>query len=318
MLHVEKYLPVHFTEGRGGAKVQHLVIHTIEGSVESADKTFRMAGRNASTHDGVKAGEVWLWVRMKDTSWGAGDYAINKAGHNIETEGYARDVNRPAALLDSIAERMAEVLNWPNDNYQIPKLWTAGKRPGIKGHGDITPDRRWDPGAMDIGYLAWKLARLGVPTDWDRNVLLKATSPISHREAWLVHYVQRTVGATVDGLYGNGTASKVKEYQAKIGVAADGIWGHGTWTKHMQKVKAALDKRYPLLPPAPPPPPPPPPSDDSELWDAINALEELVAKQGATIEAQQGQLNAAHDKIRNLQANKAGVDHPHDVRVQVT
>ncbi len=306
MQHVERYLPGNYTVGRGGAKVEHLVIHTIEGSVASADAVFRNPDRNASTHDGVKTGEVWLWVRMKDTAWGAGDSAINKAGHNIETEGYARDVNRPAALLDSIAERMAEVLVHTADNYAIPKLWTVERRPGVKGHGDITPDRRWDPGAMDVGYLTWRLGRLGVAMDWDKGVVLKATSPISNRESWMVHYVQFVVGATVDGLYGNGTASLVKQYQAKIGVTADGLWGHGTWTRHMQIVRAALDKRYPLPPPTPPPTPEPLPDTHDDIWAAIKDLQAKVA-------AQAKEISAAHDKIRNLQANKAGVQHPHTI-----
>ena len=233
---------------------------------------------------------------MKDTAWGAGIQTVNKVAHNMETEGYARDMNRPASLLNTIAERMAEVFNWNRDGYDIPHLWTVGKRPGVKGHGDITPDRRWDPGAMDIGFLTWALARRGINMDWDPGVILfkPVSAPIIHREAWLVHYVQRVVGATVDGLYGNDTAGSVKQYQTKIGITADGQWGHGTWTKHMRITAAALDKRYPLVTPTPPIIVEPPPGTP--------AIETRLA-------ALERQVSAAHDKIRNLQANKAGVGH---------
>ena len=284
MKKVSKYLTGNYTPGRR-VTVNQLVMHTIEGSVPSADQTFRNPERKASTHDGIREGEVWLWVHEQDVAWGAGSHAVNEASHNVETEGYARDMNRSALLLNTIAERMGEVLK--DSRYDIPNVWTVGKRPGVKGHGDITPDRRWDPGAMDVGFLTWSLARQGVLMDWDTFVKLSATTPYSWRESWLVHYVQRVVGATVDGLFGPGTGSAVKQYQTRLGIGADGVWGYATWTAHMRTVRSALDKRYPITP-APPPP-------VSDVASRLVVLER--------------QVSAAHDKIRNLEANKAGVGH---------
>lgn len=44
-----------------------------------------------------------------------------------------------------------------------------------------------------------------------------------------VKRIQKAVGATVDGYFGDGTESKVKAFQKKHGLSADGIVGNDTW-----------------------------------------------------------------------------------------
>ncbi len=46
-----------------------------------------------------------------------------------------------------------------------------------------------------------------------------------------VKKLQEKLGLTADGIFGNGTATKVKEWQAANGLTADGIVGDGTWGK---------------------------------------------------------------------------------------
>ena len=46
-----------------------------------------------------------------------------------------------------------------------------------------------------------------------------------------VKKLQEKLGLTADGIFGNGTATKVKEWQAANGLTADGIVGDGTWSK---------------------------------------------------------------------------------------
>lgn len=46
-----------------------------------------------------------------------------------------------------------------------------------------------------------------------------------------VKKLQEKLGLTSDGIFGNGTATKVKEWQAANGLTADGIVGDGTWSK---------------------------------------------------------------------------------------
>lgn len=45
----------------------------------------------------------------------------------------------------------------------------------------------------------------------------------------LTKIVQRVIGATVDGKFGNNTADYVKAYQARYGLVADGVVGVNTW-----------------------------------------------------------------------------------------
>jgi hypothetical protein len=46
-----------------------------------------------------------------------------------------------------------------------------------------------------------------------------------------VETLQQLLGIKVDGVYGQGTATKVKEWQAKNGLKADGAFGAKSWTK---------------------------------------------------------------------------------------
>ena len=46
-----------------------------------------------------------------------------------------------------------------------------------------------------------------------------------------VERVQRAVGASVDGIFGNGTKSKVMAYQKRMGLQVDGLVGRNTWYK---------------------------------------------------------------------------------------
>ena len=47
-----------------------------------------------------------------------------------------------------------------------------------------------------------------------------------------VKQIQRIVGVTADGYYGNDTKAAVKRYQKRLGVTADGLWGKDTQAAH--------------------------------------------------------------------------------------
>ena len=50
-----------------------------------------------------------------------------------------------------------------------------------------------------------------------------------------VKQIQRIVGVTADGYYGNDTKAAVKKYQKRLGVTADGLWGKDTQAAHDKK-----------------------------------------------------------------------------------
>jgi hypothetical protein len=59
---------------------------------------------------------------------------------------------------------------------------------------------------------------------------VKKTQKIGSRGD-LVKIIQKFLGITADGVYGKGTASKVKQWQVQNGLKADGAFGSQSWTK---------------------------------------------------------------------------------------
>jgi N-acetyl-anhydromuramyl-L-alanine amidase AmpD len=98
MIHITPLLiPGNHATGRSGHRPEALVIHVMEGTMESTLSWFRSPASKVSAHYGVsRAGEVVQYVRDEDTAWHAGR------------------VLRPTAEM---------VLERPGVN---PNLWTIG------------------------------------------------------------------------------------------------------------------------------------------------------------------------------------------------
>ena len=77
-----------------------------------------------------------------------------------------------------------------------------------------------------------------------------------------------TVGASVDGHFGNGTTEKIKTWQRIHGLTEDGIWGEQCWLEAlgMRKVEQ----------PAPTPAPQPEPNIEYSVNDALRVLQAAV------------------------------------------
>lgn len=116
--------------GRGGHRPEALVIHVMEGTMESTLSWFRSPASKVSAHYGVsRAGEVVQYVRDEDTAWHAGrvlrptaEMVLERPGVNpnlwtigIEHEGGA-DQEPTSAQLAASAELMAMLA----DRWQIP------------------------------------------------------------------------------------------------------------------------------------------------------------------------------------------------------
>ena len=77
-----------------------VVIHTMVGTIESANARFQQAGQQASAHYGVgSTGRLVQWVDESDAAWHAGVYNVNLDSIGIEHEDHG-DYNgpRPDAL----------------------------------------------------------------------------------------------------------------------------------------------------------------------------------------------------------------------------
>ena len=215
---------------RNGTVIDTLLNHTIEGTVEVAERIFAGTTRAASTQYGVSVeGNVWKWVEEANRAFGARGW--NHRSIHIENEGFAKQTAYPNKQIDSLAQLWIGILE---RNTSIPRLLTAGNRLGIKGHGDVDPDRRWDPGVFPIAQLVKLVKHYGnIDLKWDTGVVLKSGE---YDESWLVHYVQHIVGASIDGQYGPNTAKAVKVYQSSIGVFNDSEWGKQTWAAHYSSI----------------------------------------------------------------------------------
>lgn len=79
--------PNNYTVGRGGKKIDKVIVHWIVGSLASADATFANPDRKASAHYGIENSNVHQWVKETDTAWHAGNWNANQTSIGIEHSG---------------------------------------------------------------------------------------------------------------------------------------------------------------------------------------------------------------------------------------
>ncbi len=128
----------HYRAGRT-KKIDRIVIHTVEGSLEGAVSTFQKGARRVSAHYVVgKDGALVQCVADEDTAWHAG--AWNGRSIGIEHEGFAGKASTwtPALLATS-----ARLTRWLCDEYRIPI-----DREHIVGHVEVPGATHWDPGSF--------------------------------------------------------------------------------------------------------------------------------------------------------------------------
>lgn len=141
----------HFSTGRDSYR--YIVIHTIEGSLQSGIYTFATGSRPVSAHYLVgRDGTVVQMVRERDTAWHAGtcslgsdprrcegprSYVINANSIGIEHQGSAHDPDFDTEAMYKASAALARSLA---DKYGIPV-----DRAHIVGHEEIKPTKG-DPG----------------------------------------------------------------------------------------------------------------------------------------------------------------------------
>lgn len=73
-----------YTGGRGGYVVDRIVIHYIVGTLAAADATFADPNSGVSAHYGIGEGALHQYVSELNTSWHAGNFAMNQRSIGIE------------------------------------------------------------------------------------------------------------------------------------------------------------------------------------------------------------------------------------------
>lgn len=134
-----------FDKGRGGKRIQWIILHTTEGGFTASVNWLRNPGSRASAHyvvgrdDPSQPVQVVQLVKEEDTAWTAGNYAVNQAGVNIEMVGYSRrdppvdeeTLTVTAALVRALCTRYGITVQ------RVTREGILRGVPGICGHVDV-------------------------------------------------------------------------------------------------------------------------------------------------------------------------------------
>lgn len=170
-----------YSKGRTWAGVAYkpvmFVLHWMDGTLASTDKTFQNPSRKASAHFGIGAdGTEHQYVQIADTAYGAGDWFVNLKSINIEHEG-APGIAITEACYEASADLIVTLCNAYNI---VPSHDT------MKGHKEVSDKPTACPGTLDIDHLI-ALVELKL----NQNVLAAAPFVPPHK----------TVTVTVNSLY---------------------------------------------------------------------------------------------------------------------
>lgn len=105
-----------FSLGRFSNGVELIVLHTMDGTVDSATQRFNNASQEVSAHYGIgEDGTKYQWVDETDTAYHCGNWDINTKSIGIEHEDDG-NYNGPRSdvLYQSSAELVADICDYYN------------------------------------------------------------------------------------------------------------------------------------------------------------------------------------------------------------
>lgn len=125
-----------FTAGRQGHSLSvapaYVVVHTMVGTVSSANDRFQDPNQQASAHYGVGLdGSVVQWVQEQDTAWHAGVWDVNLDSIGIEHEDNG---NYNAPRTDALYAASAALVRDICHRYSIPIVHSSIGASGIIAH----------------------------------------------------------------------------------------------------------------------------------------------------------------------------------------
>jgi len=145
MVPIEQRLSPNFTPGRGGKRIQWVIIHTTEGGFSSSVGWLTNPRSQASAHYVVgrdspsESVRIAQLVAESDTAWTAGNFAVNQASVNVELVGYSRR-NPPVEeeTLRVAAKLVAEICQRQGVPVRkVDRVGILAGIPGICGHADV-------------------------------------------------------------------------------------------------------------------------------------------------------------------------------------
>lgn len=150
----------HYMENDGSGP-SYIVLHTMVGTVASANARFQNPAQKASATYGVGLdGKLYQWVDEKDASWASGNVRDGTLGVNLDSisieheDGGNYDSPRPDALYKASAQLVAQICK----RYNIPAARghavndTQGTS-GIIDHRDCPGAQTRCPDALDTNRI---------------------------------------------------------------------------------------------------------------------------------------------------------------------
>ena len=130
---------------RGAADVDHIVIHTTQGSYAGTVSWFQNPASEVSAHFVVRSsdGQITQMVNVADVAWH--DACFNSRSVGIEHEGFVADPGR--WYTRAMYESSAALSRWLADRYSIAKdrahILGHGEAPDCSDHTDPGPGWDW-------------------------------------------------------------------------------------------------------------------------------------------------------------------------------
>lgn len=175
--------------------------------------------------------------------------AIGGASGSYHTKGQAADIvvkgvkpSEVAKYAESIGVLGIGLYEGADGNFvhidtrTSKSFWYGHKQAYRSTFGGVNKVKEWQKAAIADGFKF----ESGAEGIWGKEceaVAKKAVCKkqiIGYKHNNLTKIIQKAVGCTADGKFGNNTRDFVKAYQKRYGLAADGVVGYNTWKKMLE------------------------------------------------------------------------------------
>lgn len=161
----KRFTPVNYSPGRFGSVIDRVLIHTMDGTLESTWQVFSDPnGRQVSAHYGIGLdGSVTQYVDEGNTAWHSGNWNMNTRSVGIEHEdgGNYNDSVRSDAEYETSAQLVADLCR----RYSIP-----ADRGHILKHSEVTATGC--PDGLDIDRIVARANQI-------LSAIVTATAPVA-------------------------------------------------------------------------------------------------------------------------------------------
>ena len=247
-------VPVHFTPGRGGNKINKVVIHHNGGNLSIQQCYNVWLTRQASAHYQVDAnGRIGQLVHDVDTAWHAGDFGANQTSIGIE---HADISSSPWRVSDATLDNGAHLVAAICKRYGLGRpQWGVNVFPHRQFSSTECPASL--AGDQNAAYMAKAQAyydqMTGATSTGTATVKPAAATTKKYRD---IKALQTAVKAAADNVAGPDTRKRIDAVrkasrwggvkfpygvaytQNVVGTTADGVWGANSRKAHDNTVAA--------------------------------------------------------------------------------